>query len=172
VDSPIISATTTPPLASGWPIEMSQQTVSGVVADDLDGDGDLEVVTGADAIYAWHHDGREVRDGDENPLTSGVFTTDGQNGDFGFHATPAIADLTGDGDLEIVGLAWREAQVYVWNANGAREPGWPQSIGGDFNWRRCGRGPGSGRGPRGQAALGLGGRIFAYHDGTEVVTAT
>ncbi len=170
IASPILSATTTPPIASGWPIEMGQQTAAGVVIDDLDGDGDLEVVTGADAIYAWHNDGTEVRDGDSNPLTSGVFATDGQNGAFGFHATPAIGDLTGDGDMEIVGLAWREARVYVWNIDGSLEPGWPQTIGGDFNWAS----------PVIEdldldgdmeivAPSGMTGRIFAWHhDGTEV----
>lgn len=134
VPSAVISVTTTPPLASGWPIEMGQETSAGVVIDDLDGDGDLELVTGADAIYAWHADGTEVRDGDDRPNTSGVFTTDGQSAGFGYHATPAIADLTGDGDLELIAVAWTDAQVYVWNADGSREPGWPQSIGGDYNW--------------------------------------
>jgi uncharacterized repeat protein (TIGR01451 family) len=165
-----IAANTTPPLASGWPIEMGQQTSAGVVIDDLDNNGDFELVTGADAIYAWHHDGVEVRDGDQNPTTSGVFSTDGQNSEIGFHSTPAIADLTGDGDLEIVGLAWREAEVYVWNLNGTLEPGWPQAIDGDFNW-------GS---PVVEdldfdgnmeiiAPSGLGGKIYAWHhNGLEV----
>jgi WD40 repeat protein len=126
--------TTTPAFAGGWPIETGQETSAGVLAEDLDRDGDLELVTGAEAVYAWHHDGTELRDGDQNPLTSGVFTTDGANAAFGFHATPAAADLTGDGDLEIVAVAWKDAKVYVWNVNGTRESGWPRSIGGDYNW--------------------------------------
>ncbi len=170
VASPVISATTTPPLASGWPIEMAQQTAAGVAVDDLDRDGDLEIVTGADAIYAWHADGSELRDGDANPLTSGVFATDGQNGDFGFHATPAIADLTDDGDLEIIGVAWREAKVYVWNVDGTLEPGWPQTIGGDFNWASPAVADLDLDGDLEiVVASGLQGKIFAWHhDGTEV----
>ncbi len=168
--SPIISVTTTPPLASGWPIEMGQQTAAGVVIDDLDGDGNLELVTGADALYAWHADGTEVRDGDNNPFTSGVFSTEGQNGEFGFHATPAVADLTGDGDLEIVGLAWRVAKVYVWNMDGTLEPGWPQTIGGDFNWASPAIADLDLDGNLEIIApSGMTGRIYAWHhDGTEV----
>jgi WD40 repeat protein len=132
--SATVTLTTTPGFATGWPIETRQETSAGVLAEDLDRDGDLELVTGADAIYAWHHEGTELRDGDQNPLTSGIFTLDGINASIGFHATPAAADLTGDGDREIVATAWKDAKVYVWNVNGTRESGWPKSIGGDFNW--------------------------------------
>jgi len=170
VPSAVFSTTTTPPLAVGWPIETAQEATSSVVVDDLDGDGDLELVVGSDAIYAWHDDGTEVRDGDQNPLTSGVFTTDGQDPEFGFHATPAIADLTGNGDFEIIGVAWREAKVFVWNLDGSLEPGWPQVIGGDFNWPS----------PAVEdldldgdleivVVSGLEGKVFAWHhDGSEV----
>jgi WD40 repeat protein len=132
--TPILTLTTTPGFATGWPIEMGQETSAGVLVEDLDRDGDLELVTGANAVYAWHHDGTELRDGDQNPLTSGIFSLDGINASIGFHATPAAADLTGDGDREIVAVAWKDAKVYVWNVNGTRESGWPKSLGGDFNW--------------------------------------
>ena len=169
--SPQIVATTTPPLASGWPIETGQETSAGIVIDDLDRNGDFELVTGADAIYAWHHDGVELRDGDQNPITSGVFTTDGQDSGHGFHSTPAIADLTGDGDLEIVGLAWHDAKVYVWNLNGSLEPGWPQDIDGDFNWSSPVIADLDFDGKMEIiAASGMGGKIYAWHDnGLEVV---
>jgi hypothetical protein len=173
VPSAVISATTSPPLASGWPIETGQETSSGVVIDDLDGDGDYELLTGSDAIYAWHHDGAELRDGDSNPLTSGVFTSDGQNASYGYHSTPAAADLTpdvGDHDLEIIGVAWRAAQVYVWNADGTREPGWPQAIGEDFNWASPAVEDLDLDGDREIVVVsGLDGKIYAWHhDGTEV----
>ncbi len=170
VASAVISATTTPPLATGWPIEMGQETSAGIACDDLDGDGDLEIVTGADAVYAWHADGTELRDGDDLPNTSGVFTTDGQSADFGFHATPALADLTGDGDVEIIAVAWTEAQVFVWNADGSREPGWPQPIGGDYNWASPAVGDLDLDGRLEiVVASGYQGKVFAWHhDGTEV----
>ena len=171
LQSGVLAANTTPPMAAGWPIEMGQGTSAGVVIDDLDHDGDFEIVTGADAIYAWHHDGLEIRDGDNNPGTSGVFSTDGQDPDAGFHATPAIADLTDDGDLEIVGVAWKEAACYVWNLNGTLEPGWPQPLDGDFNWSSPVVEDLDGDGNMEIiAASGLGGRIYAWHhNGLEVV---
>jgi hypothetical protein len=170
VPSAVITANTTPPLAAGWPIEMGQETSAGVVVDDLDHNGDFEIVTGADALYAWHHDGVEIRDGDNQPATSGVFATDGQSGGFGFHATPAIADLTGDGDMEIIGVSWREAECYVWNLNGTLEPGWPQALDGDFNWASPAVEDLDGDGDLEiVAASGQGGRIYAWHhDGLEV----
>lgn len=170
VPSPFSSVTTSPPLATGWPIETGQEGTSGIVLDDIDRNGDFELVVGSDAIYAWHHDGTELRDGDGNPSTSGVFSPHGQNSSFGFQATPAIADLTGDNDFEIIGVAWRQAKVYVWNQDGSLEPGWPQVIGGDFNWAS----------PAVEdldldgdleivVASGFEGKIFAWHDdGTEV----
>ena len=128
------AVTTSPGTAAGWPVEMGQETSAAVLIEDLDRDGDYELVTGADAVYAWHHEASEIRDGDGNPQTSGVFTEDGANPETGFRATPAAADLEGDGDLELVAVAWEEAKVYVWNADGSREPGWPKTIGGSFHW--------------------------------------
>ncbi|MGD8395776.1 MAG: C25 family cysteine peptidase [Candidatus Eiseniibacteriota bacterium] len=171
VPSTIISATTNPPLATGWPIETGQPSPAGVIIDDVDGDHGLEIITGSDAVYVWHADGKELRDGDGNPQTSGVFSTDGQDGDFGFHATPAVADLDDDGLLEVIGVAWRDAQVHVWDSAGVPFPGWPQPIGGDFNWAS----------PLVDdldldgdleivAVSGLQGKVYAWHhDGTELV---
>ncbi|MGD8396205.1 MAG: hypothetical protein PVF43_12100 [Candidatus Eiseniibacteriota bacterium] len=130
-------------------------------------------MTGADAVYVWHHNGKELLDGDQNPQTSGVFSTDGQDGDFGFHATPAVADLDDDGLLEVIGVAWRDARVHVWDPDGVAFPGWPQTIGGDFNWAS----------PLADdldldgdleivAVSGLQGKVYAWHhDATELVDA-
>jgi WD40 repeat protein len=128
------AVTTSPGMATGWPVEIGQETSAAVLVEDLDQDGDYELMTGANAVYAWHDEASEVRDGDGNPQTSGVFTLDGANAETGYRATPAAADLSGDGDLELVAVAWEEAKVYVWNANGSREPGWPKTLGGGYHW--------------------------------------
>ena len=52
-------------------------------------------------------------------------------------ATPAVADLDGDGAVEIV-AASAEGQVYAWSAEGERLPGWPVAIVGDARERNDG----------------------------------
>ena len=37
--SAIVSGATNPPLKSGWPIELGQETAAGINIDDVDGDG-------------------------------------------------------------------------------------------------------------------------------------
>jgi hypothetical protein len=136
--APIVTVATGPPLARGWPLPMAQEGVAAVVTADLDGLPGQELVTAADAVYVWHADGSELIDGDQNVLTHGVFSTDGQSSGRGFLAAPAIADLDGDGGLDIIAAAWDAAAVYAWSAAGATAgsllPGWPQPLDDDFNW--------------------------------------
>lgn len=84
---------------------------------DLDGDGDLEIVAAAldRHVYAWHHDGSPVagfpvllvdpaKVSAVDPPTHKVTFAPGSNVDDGGEliATPALADLDGDGRVEIV----------------------------------------------------------------------
>jgi hypothetical protein len=132
--SPAAPGTTNPALHPGWPIPVGQESASSPTLVDLDGDGAAEIVTGAEMLYVWHGDGTELRDGDATELTSGAFTTDGLTFGKGFHSVPAVANLDADPELELVGAAWDAAQVFVWNRDGSRVPGWPQNIAGPPNW--------------------------------------
>ncbi|HWN83470.1 MAG TPA: hypothetical protein VNM87_15355, partial [Candidatus Udaeobacter sp.] len=98
--SATISASTNPPLAAGWPIETTQVTTSGPQIYDFDRDGQQELVMGSDYIYAWRANGSEVRDGDNDPRTSGPFSAFGFDPAIGFRSDAAIADLDRDGSFE------------------------------------------------------------------------
>ena len=80
-------------------------TLTGVSATpcvgDIDGDGTPEIIiqTLDGAIYAMHPDGTEVLDGDSNPGTLGILVPGSGSGQPG---QPILADLNGDGGMEII----------------------------------------------------------------------
>ncbi len=71
---------------------------------DIDGDGDLEIVVNTlnGRTWAWHHDGTEVYDGDNDPTTNGLLLIrDGATWEWGV-SSPALCDLDGDGAKDII----------------------------------------------------------------------
>lgn len=88
---------------------------------DLDNDNDLEIITGGrdGKVYIVHHDG--------TAFTSGGFTWPQTTGG-PIRGTPAIADLDGDGEVEIVAGS-EDGNVSAWNLDGNDVPGWPINIG-------------------------------------------
>ncbi len=82
---------------------------------DVDGDGTLEIfITGDRFLYGFHHDGTEVRDGDANPATVGVFRDLGTAFNYG---SAAGADFDHDGRPEIV-LGTRNGTILLLKADG------------------------------------------------------
>jgi hypothetical protein len=122
----LIAVDGTGTMRPGFPISIGAPTWSGVAIGDLDGDGHPELVLATldGAILAFHANGTEVRDGDANPATIGVFKRITP----GFHpGTPALADVTGSGHLAIV-YGGGDGFIYAWNADGTNVPGFPVNL--------------------------------------------
>ncbi len=118
------SISTNPSMQAGWPADTAMGTASSLAIGDIDGDGDKEVVVGSNLLHAWHHDGAEVRDGDSDSGTYGVFTADGER----YTASIALADIDPEQPgLEIVSASRETQEIYVTNGEGEVLPGFPKS---------------------------------------------
>jgi hypothetical protein len=95
---------------------------------DIDGNGDLEIIAYdvGGTVYAWHHNGTEVRDGDSNPATDGPFFKTKNPGTWHL-STPALADMDEDGIVELIVCSPADS-IYCLNANGSRVSGWPVRV--------------------------------------------
>ncbi|MFH1501935.1 MAG: C25 family cysteine peptidase [Candidatus Eisenbacteria bacterium] len=107
----------------GWPVTTKKFCWSSPALADLDHDGRSEILLPcADGkLYCWRYNGSEYIDGDDDPLTLGVFANLGGSWVYG---SPAIADLDGDRELEIIQASTSDS-VYAWHSDGSRVAGWP-----------------------------------------------
>ena len=102
---------------SGWPVDFPEGTsiYSTPAAGDLDGDGQLEVVVApmgtVNQVYAFEKDGSYVS-GWPRPIAGGT-----GSGTAGVLATPAIADIDGDGTPEVV-VHTLNGKIYIWRGDG------------------------------------------------------
>lgn len=130
--SVIVSASTSAPQLEGWPISLPSGLSKGSPTPiDFDRDGLLEIAIGWTQPMIFSASGGDYIDGDGNALTLGIFA-DLEDGQSKFWNSPAVADIDRDGVNEIVFAAWHttgEGYLYVLDATGAVEPGWPQEIG-------------------------------------------
>jgi hypothetical protein len=113
----------------GWPKSIGLVPWCSPVFGDIDGDFELEIMTasGDKNFYAWNPDGTEVIDGDSNPGTDGVFAVMGSGYNYG---SPAVADLDGDGVMEII-FGGRDKYLYVWKGDGTSfDPAFPKYMAG------------------------------------------
>jgi hypothetical protein len=114
------------------PTTFYESVGGGVAAGDLDGDRRTEIVAGslAGKLYVWERDG--TRRSGFPVRTDPRFSARSARDRFnrlqpGLLAAPVLADLDGDGALEIVAAAM-DRHVYVWRADGSQQPGWPVLV--------------------------------------------
>jgi FG-GAP-like repeat len=120
-------------LLPGFPVELPKDTDSSPALADFEGGGQFWLVVGDDA--GWLHvvdtAGRErtgfpVRTAGPRPGPTPTLAPPG--GDvYSIEASPAVADLDGDGRLEIAVGSW-DGRMYVWDDTGRPLLGWPVSV--------------------------------------------
>lgn len=104
--------------------------VGSVAVGNLRGDGRPVVVaaTLGGKVYAWDADGARVPG---FPVAADRALADDPHQRnrvrWGFLGTPALADLDGDGALEVV-VGGYDQHLHVWRADGARQPGFPVKL--------------------------------------------
>ena len=104
-------------LLPGWPQVVGGRPTAPVLGN-LDYKGGLEILIGcADhRVYVWHSDGSLV-------------TGWPQQIDDAITMPPAIGDIDGDGEREVIVNGNRDNKVYAWHSNGEVVSGWPKSTG-------------------------------------------
>jgi hypothetical protein len=170
--SPTLVVNTTASLLTGWPADLAEQTSSSVAVGDVDGDARPEVVVGDMGVYAWHANGQELRDGDGNPNTLGVFSLAPGL----MLASVALAAIDAQPGLEIVAASWLLNRIDLWNSHGQELPGWPQqpSNGGNTGfWSSPSIADLNADGAPEIVAISKDGWLYAWHaDGTPLLHGT
>src|SRR6184192_866306 len=119
-------------ISKAIPTPIRAAVLASVAIGDIDGDGLLDVVA-ADVegkVYAWDYRGRR-KPGfpvQVNLLYSSHAVRDPANTvDRFIIGSPALADLDGNGGLDII-VGAADRHVYVWNGQGVPRPGFPVLV--------------------------------------------
>ncbi|GIW41469.1 MAG: hypothetical protein KatS3mg076_2046 [Candidatus Binatia bacterium] len=110
-----------PTLRAGWPqplVPVADAEYLTVV--DLDGDGIQEILAGSgDEVIVFEPDGT-VRPGWPQRVATSAFPLVSTRG------SPIVADVTGDGALDVI--ATNRNEIFVWSADGILAPGFPRVV--------------------------------------------
>jgi len=166
VPSDVLHTSTNPAQLAGFPQELMATCSSSPAVANVAGDGGLELVAAADVLYAWHHDGTEVRDGDGEATTNGIFSLDAAD----VVGAVSLLPLLDDGYRQIV-VATRGAPyaIHAFDHDGQYLPGWPRTTT-NWIWTNVVGADLDGDGDTEVVALDHSGIVYAFHhDGSEVV---
>ena len=113
-----------------------EPVVTGIAAGDLFHNGRVEVVITSTTgrVYVWNAHGRlmkgwpkKVDAGVRKPPIPRPALPHARLPVMGATAPPVLADLDGDGTLEIVQAGW-DGRIHVWHPDGKRMKGWPVRV--------------------------------------------
>jgi hypothetical protein len=171
-DSDSISATTSPGYLGGWPILLSDVSPGCPTIENIDKTGPYEILANSDFMYALRADGSEVTDGDHVSSTNGIFSDAGS----AFWGKPAIADLDGDGTIEVAAACRHTdsntgpSRMVVWNSAGTVL--WAREVSSNSNLISCAVIADIDSDPQSEVLCQHDGAIYAWnHDGSPVIAA-
>lgn len=164
--SATIAISTAPPEICDFPLPMGQESSGALAVHDIDGDGVDDMIIPSNHVYVIDGNCTEKRDGDADAQTFGPVT--GLAGQF----TPsgiAVGDLGGSLVPEFVASNWTSFNLYVYDAQGTVQAGWPRTLN-NKTWTTQALGDLDGDDDLEIVTTDVAGWTYAFHhDGTEVI---